>query len=242
MRRYINDDDVYNLYEELQLDVPDNTPLVRMMQKALKGSVVVSYKNVDRLLEVAQSCRRSDACVAAVGGYKRKWCSDRWSWTAESRLRLISLLEDGRKALDSLQAERTQGFKAVALFDYDQDLNCFPDVPASSSAAIPVTPPELKMRALAGGNEVEMAVEYPVLRVGVITFWALNYVDNRYSLAIAACNEQGIVLHFVERRGARYVYKIEQDVALKGIVLNGQADSLVGVKWAELVEIANRFS
>lgn len=118
MCRFFVDADVDSLSEELELNVSENTYIVRLMLKARKNGVA-SYENVDRLLDAAQKCRCSDACVAAVGGYKRKWCSKRWSWTAAHRNNLNGFLEEGREALQSLQT------------------------------AIPTVPPDLTLTALA---------------------------------------------------------------------------------------------
>jgi hypothetical protein len=74
----------------------------------------------------------------------------------------------------------------------------------------------------------------PVIRWAGYEYWALNYSDNRSSMAIHAYDANGTLTNVVERTGARYVYAIEVDPDAETVTFRGQVDHTVTMTWQEL--------
>ena len=74
----------------------------------------------------------------------------------------------------------------------------------------------------------------PFVRWRGRTYWAHAYSDNRSSMAITAYDSTGVVLGVREVTGARYVKTITVVTSDSTLVLRGQADRTVTIRWAEL--------
>src|SRR4051812_35404320 len=73
------------------------------------------------------------------------------------------------------------------------------------------TPDGMKVTALQGPDTLQSAPSCPVLGVGSFALWPLSYVDNRVSFGMVMYDPVSKIVHQVEKRGARYVYKITLD-------------------------------
>jgi hypothetical protein len=74
----------------------------------------------------------------------------------------------------------------------------------------------------------------PIVRWAGYEYWALNYTDNRSSMAIHAYDQNGTLTSVVERVGARYVNTIEIDDASETVIFRGQQDRTITMTWQEL--------
>jgi len=109
------------------------------------------------------------------------------------------------------------------------------DVPASS---VPAIPSGLKLTALADPNRLDGRPKYPILRVDNVSYWPFSYIDNRVGMAIVAFDGAGRQVKRWDKTGARYIWKIEQDVGTNDIVFVGQSEQKVKLSWAELTDIS----
>ena len=71
-------------------------------------------------------------------------------------------------------------------------------------------PDGMKVTCTAGPNALQN-VACPVLTIGGFTLWALSYMDNRVSFGMVMYDPKWKVVNQVEKKGARYVYKITLD-------------------------------
>ncbi len=85
-------------------------------------------------------------------------------------------------------------------------------------------PDGLKVTALAGPNTLQPAPSCPVLAVGGFTLWPMSYYDNRVSFGMVMYGLNWNVVNQVEKKGARYVYKI---------TLNGSGDNGSVTFWGQ---------
>jgi hypothetical protein len=77
----------------------------------------------------------------------------------------------------------------------------------------------------------------PVVRWAGYEYWALNYNDNRSSMAIHAYDQNGMLTSVVERTGARYVHAIEVDHVTETVSFRGQVDRTITMTWQELRDL-----
>ena len=103
----------------------------------------------------------------------------------------------------------------------------------------PAIPNGLKLTALQDPNELTSKVNYPILKVGqsgfeTIQYWPFSYIDNRVGMAIIAFDGKGNVVKRWDKEGARYVWKIEEDLNTNEIVFVGQMEQKIVMKWSEL--------
>ena len=72
-------------------------------------------------------------------------------------------------------------------------------------------PDGMKVTCLAGPNTLQNAPSCPALAVGGFTLWPMSYHDNRLSFGMVMYDPKWKVANQVEKKGARYVYKITLD-------------------------------
>jgi hypothetical protein len=77
----------------------------------------------------------------------------------------------------------------------------------------------------------------PIVRWAGYDYWALNYTDNRSSMAIHAYNQNGTLTGVVERTGARYVNAIEVDHEAETVTFQGQVSRTITMTWQELRDL-----
>ena len=77
----------------------------------------------------------------------------------------------------------------------------------------------------------------PIVQWAGYEYWALNYTDNRSSMAIHAFDRNGTLISVVERTGARYVYAIEVDPEAETVTFRGQVDRTITMTWQELRDL-----
>lgn len=101
------------------------------------------------------------------------------------------------------------------------------------------TPDGLKVTALQGPNVLQPAPSCPVLSVGGFTLWPFSYYDNRVSFGMVMYDLEWGVLHQVEKKGARYVYKITKNGSGSdgSVTFWGQADQSVTMSLDEICQM-----
>ena len=95
-------------------------------------------------------------------------------------------------------------------------------------------PDELKITSVTGPDSFT-ATDTPVIRVGSFTLWPLSYDDNRVSFGMALYDPCGCLVRVVEKRGARYVYKVTNENGT--VTVWGQSDQRVTLTPDEIGEI-----
>jgi hypothetical protein len=101
-------------------------------------------------------------------------------------------------------------------------------------------PDGMKVTALAGPNTLQSASPGPALAVGGFTLWPMSYIDNRVSFGMVMYDPAWKVVHQVEKRGARYVYKVTLDASAKSVTFSGQADQSVTMSLDEICQMLLR--
>lgn len=95
-------------------------------------------------------------------------------------------------------------------------------------------PAGMKVTCLSGPNVLTPAAACPVLSVGSFTLWAFSYVDNRVSFGMVMYDPQGKAVATVEKKGARYIYKLTVNVPQNSVTFSGQADQSVTMSLDEI--------
>ena len=100
-------------------------------------------------------------------------------------------------------------------------------------------PDGMKVTALTGPNVLTAAPASPVLSVGSFTLWPMSYYDNRVSFGMVMYNPKWKVTRQVEKKGARYVYKItlEGSGTSGTATFWGQSDQKVTMSLDEIVQM-----
>jgi hypothetical protein len=100
-------------------------------------------------------------------------------------------------------------------------------------------PDGLKVTALQGPNVLQPPPACPVLAIGGFTLWPFSYIDNRVSFGMVMYNLNWDVLHLVEKKGARYVYKITTTGtgSSGSVTFWGQADQSVTMSLDEICQM-----
>ena len=100
-------------------------------------------------------------------------------------------------------------------------------------------PDGMKVTCLGGPNTLQPAPSCPALAVGGFTLWPMSYYDNRVSFGMVMYDPMWNILNQVEKRGARYIYKI----TLNGsgstgtVTFSGQADQSVTMSLDEICQM-----
>ena len=87
-------------------------------------------------------------------------------------------------------------------------------------------PAGLKPTALSSADSGPTQVS-PVLAIGAFTFWPMSYDDNRMSFGMVMYDPHWNVVNVIEKKGARYIYKITLDASAGTVTFWGQADKTV---------------
>ena len=95
-------------------------------------------------------------------------------------------------------------------------------------------PDGMKVASLAGPNVLQPAPKCPVLSVGSFILWPMSYIDNRVSFGMVMYNPKNHIVKTVEKKGARYIYKITLNVPASSVTFSGQADQSVTMTLDEI--------
>lgn len=97
-------------------------------------------------------------------------------------------------------------------------------------------PSGLKVTCLGGPDVLQPAPACPVLAIGSFTLWPMSYIDNRVSFGMVMYDPLWKVASQVEKRGARYVYKITLNGSEQNgsVTFWGQANQSVTMPLAEV--------
>jgi len=101
------------------------------------------------------------------------------------------------------------------------------------------TPDGMKVTCLQGANVLQPAPSCPVLAVGSFTLWPFSYYDNRVSFGMVMYDPEWKIVNQVEKRGARYVYKITLNGSGSdgSVTFSGQADQSVTMSLDEICQM-----
>ena len=97
-------------------------------------------------------------------------------------------------------------------------------------------PNGMKVTALTGPNTTQSAPTCPALAIGSFTLWPMSYYDNRVSFGMVMYNPEWKAVHQVEKKGARYVYKITTDGS-GSVTFWGQSDQKVTMSLDEVCQM-----
>ncbi len=96
-------------------------------------------------------------------------------------------------------------------------------------------PAGMKVTCIAGPNVLTPPPGgCPVLSVGSFILWPFSYIDNRVSFGMVMYDPQGKAVATVEKKGARYIYKITLNVPQNSVTFSGQADQSVTMSLDEI--------
>ena len=95
-------------------------------------------------------------------------------------------------------------------------------------------PDGMKVTCLSGPNVLTPATACPVLSIGSFILWPLSYIDNRVSFGMVMYDPKGKPVNIVEKKGARYIYKVTVNVAQSSVTFSGQADQSVTMTLDEI--------
>jgi hypothetical protein len=96
-------------------------------------------------------------------------------------------------------------------------------------------PAGMKVTCLAGPNVLTPPTGgCPVLTIGSFILWPFSYIDNRVSFGMVMYDPQGKAVATVEKKGARYIYKITINVPQNSVTFSGQADQSVTMTLDEI--------
>jgi hypothetical protein len=100
-------------------------------------------------------------------------------------------------------------------------------------------PPGLKVTSIQGANSLQPLPACPVLAVGSFTLWPMSYIDNRVSFGMVMYDPIWQVVNFIEKPGARYIYKImlEGSGNTGAATFWGQADQKVTLSLNEICDL-----
>jgi len=98
-------------------------------------------------------------------------------------------------------------------------------------------PAGMKVTAISGPNTTQSAPACPALGVGSFTLWPMSYYDNRVSFGMVMYDPDWHVVNQVEKKGARYVYKITLDGSGSTVTFWGQADQKVTMALSEICQL-----
>ena len=97
-------------------------------------------------------------------------------------------------------------------------------------------PDGMKVASRAGPNVLQPAPACPVLAVGGFTLWPMSYMDNRVSFGMVMYDPMWKVVNVVEKKGARYIYKITTTGSggSGSVTFSGQSDQSVTMTLDEI--------
>jgi hypothetical protein len=98
-------------------------------------------------------------------------------------------------------------------------------------------PDGMKVTCLSGPNVLTPATACPVLSIGSFILWPFSYIDNRVSFGMIMYDPQGKAVATVEKKGARYVYKITLNLPQSSVTFSGQADQSVTMTLDEICKM-----
>jgi hypothetical protein len=99
-------------------------------------------------------------------------------------------------------------------------------------------PDGMKAASIGGPDVLQPAPAIPALAVGSFTLWPMSYIDNRVSFGMVMYDPLWKVVNQVEKRGARYIYKISlADDGSDSATFWGQANQKVTMSLDEICEM-----
>ena len=101
------------------------------------------------------------------------------------------------------------------------------------------TPDGMKVTCLDGPDVLQPAPSCPVLAIGSFTLWPFSYYDNRVSFGMVMYDPMWKIVNQVEKRGARYIYKITLDGSggSGSVTFWGQANQSVTMSLDEICQM-----
>lgn len=161
------------------------------------------------------------------GNLLQRWdkVGARYIWKIEEDLssNAIAFVGQGQMSITMQWSELTQ-------LTYDRGIEV-------SYQSCPAVPPDLKLTALQDPNSLDSRATYPILALNGITYWPLSYTDNRVGMAIVAFDQAGQQKKRWDKSGARYVWKVEENLANRSINFRGQANQSISVSLDELTSL-----
>ena len=97
-------------------------------------------------------------------------------------------------------------------------------------------PDGMKVTALQGPDTLQSANPGPVLAIGGFTLWPMSYIDNRVSFGMVMYDLKWRVVNTLEKKGARYVYKITKNDN-GSVTFSGQANQSVTMSLDEICQM-----
>ena len=99
-------------------------------------------------------------------------------------------------------------------------------------------PAGMKVTALSGPSGAPTKPG-PVLTVGGFTLWPMSYNDNRMSMGMVMYDPHWKVVNQVEKKGARYIYKITSNGSggSGSVTFSGQDDHSVTMSLDEICQM-----
>lgn len=106
-------------------------------------------------------------------------------------------------------------------------------------APLGTVPPGLKVASIQGPNSLQPLPACPVLAIGSFILWPMSYYDNRVSFGMVMYDPLWQVVNFVEKPGARYIYKITLQGSgnVGSATFWGQADQSVTLSLDEICDL-----
>jgi hypothetical protein len=98
-------------------------------------------------------------------------------------------------------------------------------------------PDGMKVTCLDGPNTLNPAKKCTVLSIGSFILWPMSYIDNRVSFGMVMYDPKGKVVESVEKKGARYIYKITVNSSQNSVTFSGQADQSVTMTLDEICKM-----
>ncbi len=150
---------------------------------------------------------------------------------------IISELASLDQSRNSWTNEDEDGKDISLPFSQPIYINSVIEVPENLCPAIPNG---LKLTALQDPSSLISKINYPILKVenisgfGIIQYWPFSYIDNRVGMAIVAFDDKGNSVKRWDKEGARYVWKIEEDLNTNEVIFVGQMEKKFVMKWSEL--------
>jgi hypothetical protein len=147
---------------------------------------------------------------------------------------VLSELQDLDRSRNSWTNEDADGSNIVLQKSRPIYINAGVEVPESLCPAIPSG---LKLTALRDPNNLDVKPNYPILKVGNVQYWPFSYIDNRDGMAIVAFDGGGNIIERWDKLGARYVWRIEEDLDGNTIAFIGQSEQRIVMNWSELTDL-----
>ncbi|WP_035037857.1 hypothetical protein [Caulobacter sp. AP07] len=109
-----------------------------------------------------------------------------------------------------------------------------PQIKYQPAATAPAVPDGLKVFCAKTPDDLNGSKTCPVIYYGGFATWIYSFIDNRFSFAVVSYDAKGNVVQNLTRDGARYVFDVTSSDAGQTVILHGQANRHVELRWSEL--------